>query len=82
MEETREEALKRIGMSLVDKLITGSHPYLMSDKETVVFEFGNASFTLSIKDLTILLESYCDDDIDISYDAAHILNATFLMTQL
>ena len=77
MEETREETLKRIGMSLVDKVLTSAKPYLLSDKETVVFEFRNASFTLSAKDLTVLLDSYCEDDIDISYDAAHNLNALY-----
>ena len=71
-----------IGMRLVDKLLTSAKPYLLSDKETVVFEFGTTSFTLSVKDLTVLLDSYCDDDIDISYDAARVLNATVLMTQL
>lgn len=71
-----------IGMRLVDKLLTGSHPYLMSDKETVVFEFEATSFTLSVKDLTVLLDSYCDDDIDISYDAARTINALVLMYSL
>ena len=82
MEETRKETLVRIGMELVDKVLTSSKPYLLSDKETVVFEFGNASFTLSAKDLTVLLDSYCDDDIDISYDAARTLNALVLMYSL
>ena len=72
----------RIGMGLLDKLITGSRPYLMSDKETVVFEFGDTSFTLSVKDLTVLLDSYLDDDIDISYDAAHKLNALYINCKL
>lgn len=71
-----------IGMRLVDKLLASAKPYILSDKETVVFEFGATSFTLSVEDLTVLLDSYCDDDIDISYDAARILNATVLMTQL
>lgn len=82
MKETRKETLMEIGMRLVDKLLTSAKPYLLSDKETVVFEFGTTSFTLSVKDLTVLLDSYCDDDIDISYDAARVLNATVLMTQL
>lgn len=82
MKETRKETLMEIGMKLVDKLLTSAKPYLLSDKETVVFEFGTTSFTLSVKDLTVLLDSYCDDDIDISYDAARVLNATVLMTQL
>lgn len=82
MEETRKETLMRIGMELVDKVLTSAKPYLLSDKETVVFEFGNASFTLPAKDLTVLLDSYCDDDIDISYDAARTLNALVLMYSL
>lgn len=69
-------------MSLVDNLLSYAKPCLLSDKGNVVFELENASFTLSVEDLKELLEAYCDDDIDISYDAARILNATVLMTQL
>lgn len=72
----------RIGMSLVDNLLSYAKPCLLSDKGNVVFELENASFTLSVKDLTVLLDSYCDDDIDISYDAARTINALVLMTQL
>ena len=82
MEETRKETLLRIGMGLVDKLLKDASPHLLSDKENVEFEFEKASFTLAIKDLETLLDSYCDDDIDISYDAARVLNATVLMAQL
>ena len=69
-------------MGLVDKLLTGANPYLLSDKETVVFKFGDTSFTLSVEDLNALLGSYCDDDIDISYDAARNLNALVLLSKL
>lgn len=72
----------RIGMRLVDKLLADASPHLLSDKENVEFEFEKASFTLAIEDLGTLLDSYLDDDIDISYDAARVLNATVLMTQL
>lgn len=72
----------RIGLGLVDKLLTGSKPYLMSDRETVVFMFGDTSFTMSIKDLTVLLDSYCDNDIDISYDAVRNINALVLLSKL
>ena len=82
MEETRKETLTRIGMRLVDKLLANASPHLLSDKENVEFEFEKASFTLAIEDLGTLLDSYLDDDIDISYDAARVLNATVLMTQL
>lgn len=82
MEETRKETLLRIGMGLVDKLLMSDNNYLLSDKENVVFEFGDTSFTLSVKDLTALLDSYLDDDIDISYDAARNLNALVLSSKL
>ena len=82
MEETRKETLTRIGMRLVDKLLANASPHLLSDKENVEFKFEKASFTLAIEDLGTLLDSYLDDDIDISYDAARVLNATVLMTQL
>lgn len=72
----------KIGLGLVDKLLTCSRPCLMSDKETVVFMFGDTSFTLSIKDLTVLLDSYCDNDIDISYDAVRNINALVLLSKL
>ena len=82
MEETRKEALMRIGMSLVDKLLANASPHLLSDRENVEFEFEKASFTLTIKDLDTLLESYLDDDIDISYDTAHKLNALYTICKL
>lgn len=82
MEEARKETLMSIGMRLVDKLLTSDNNYLLSDKETVVFEFGDTSFTLSVKDLTALLDSYLDDDIDISYDAARNLNTLVLSSRL
>lgn len=82
MEEARKETLMRIGMGLVDKLLKDASPHLLSDKENVEFEFEKASFTLAIKDLETLLEAYCDDDIDISYDAAHDLNALVLLSKL
>lgn len=82
MEEARKETLMRIGMGLVDKLLKDASPHLLSDKENVEFEFEKASFTLAIKDLETLLDSYCDDDIDLSYDAAHDLNALLTVSKL
>lgn len=82
MEETRKETLLRIGMSLVDKLLKDASPHLLSDRKNVEFEFEKASFTLAIEDLETLLDSYCDDDIDLSYDAAHDLNALLTESKL
>ena len=81
MEENREETLKRIGLLVVNKLLEVGTPFVLYDKQTVVFDV-KSNFTLSVEDLKELLEAYCDDDIDISYDAARVLNATVLMTQL
>lgn len=82
MEENRKETLMVIGMRLVDKLLADARPHLLSDKENVEFEFKKASFTLTVKDLGTLLDSYLDDDIDISYDAAHNLNALYTICKL
>lgn len=72
----------KIGMSLVDKLLKDATPLLLSDEKSVEFEFKNACITLKIEDLATLLNSYLDDDIDISYDAAHNLNALYTITKL
>ena len=69
-------------MSLVDKLLADARPQMLSDRENVEFEFKNACLTLSLKDLKTLLDSYLDDDIDISYDAAHNLNALYTVSRL
>ena len=81
MEETRKETLMRIGLLVVNKMLEVGAPFVLYDKQTVVFDV-KSNFTLSVEDLKELLEAYCDDDIDISYDAARVLNATVLMTQL
>lgn len=81
MEETRKETLMRIGQLVVNKLLEVGTPFVLYDKQTVMFDV-KSNFTLSVEDLKELLEAYCDDDIDISYDAARVLNATVLMTQL
>lgn len=71
----------KVGLLVVNKLLEVGTPFVLYDKQAVMFDV-KSNFTLSVEDLKELLEAYCDDDIDISYDAARTLNALVLMYSL